>query len=146
MVFEKGTPDHRPILWTDSKIWSLILGAMMVDLRCASEEDFLNHKDSLKFLVELERLESKDLAQKAKLKWALQGDENTGFFHGMLKKKRCQLTIKGILKNGEWIEDPNLVKAEFLNHFRTRFNMATGIPSSFGAELLNPLSFSQRDC
>ncbi|GJX97918.1 hypothetical protein Tco_0353716 [Tanacetum coccineum] len=82
----------------------------------------------------------------AKLKWALEGDENTRFFHGMLKKKRCQLAIKGILKNGEWIEDPNLVKDEFLNHFRTRFNMATGIPSSFGAELLNPLSFSQRDC
>nr|GEV72878.1 putative RNA-directed DNA polymerase, eukaryota, reverse transcriptase zinc-binding domain protein [Tanacetum cinerariifolium] len=117
-----------------------------VDLGCASEEEFLYRKDSLKFLGELERLESKDLYQKAKLKWALEGDENTGFFHGMLKKIRRQLALKGILKNGEWIEDPNLVKAELLNHFRTRFNMDTGIPSSFGAELLNPLSSSQRDC
>ncbi|GJS69302.1 hypothetical protein Tco_0702143 [Tanacetum coccineum] len=64
----------------------------------------------------------------------------------MLKKKRRQLTFKGILKKGEWIEDPNLVMAKFLNHFRIRFNMATGIPSSFGAELLNPLSSTQQDC
>ncbi|GJT20307.1 retrotransposon protein, putative, ty1-copia subclass [Tanacetum coccineum] len=140
--FEKKSSSYNLKKWHLKRLSSI---DVKVDLGCASEEDFLNHKDSLKFLVELERLESKDLAQKAKLKWALQGDENTGFFHGMLKKKRCQLTIKGILKNGEWIEDPNLVKAEFLNHFRTRFNMATGIPSSFGAELLNPLSFINLD-
>nr|GFB10170.1 hypothetical protein [Tanacetum cinerariifolium] len=34
------------------------------------------------------------IAQKAKVRWALEGDENTSFFHGMLKKKRRQNTIK----------------------------------------------------
>ncbi|GJX97788.1 RNA-directed DNA polymerase, eukaryota [Tanacetum coccineum] len=58
-----------------------------VDQGCANEEDFINR------------------------------EENTSFFHGMLKKKRRQLAIKGILKNGEWIEDPAMVKAEFLDHF-----------------------------
>ena len=59
-----------------------------VDQGCATNEDFKNRIDSLKILGELDRLESKDLAQKAKVKWALEGDENTSFFHGMLKKKR----------------------------------------------------------
>ncbi|GJZ64535.1 putative RNA-directed DNA polymerase, eukaryota, reverse transcriptase zinc-binding domain protein [Tanacetum coccineum] len=48
-----------------------------VDQGCASEEDFINRKDSLKILGELDHLETKDLAQKAKLKWALEGDENS---------------------------------------------------------------------
>ncbi|GJY06599.1 RNA-directed DNA polymerase, eukaryota [Tanacetum coccineum] len=111
-----------------------------VDQGCASEEDFINRKDSLKVLGELDHLETKDLAQKAKLKWALRGDENSGFFHSTLKKKRRHLAIKGILKNGEWIEDPNLVKAEFLDHFRTRFKLVSGISPSLDADMFNPLS------
>ncbi|GKE15408.1 RNA-directed DNA polymerase, eukaryota, reverse transcriptase zinc-binding domain protein, partial [Tanacetum coccineum] len=31
---------------------------------------------------------------KAKIKWAIEGDENTSFFHGTLKKKQRQLAIK----------------------------------------------------
>ncbi|GJU07833.1 RNA-directed DNA polymerase, eukaryota, reverse transcriptase zinc-binding domain protein [Tanacetum coccineum] len=77
-----------------------------VDQGCTNEEDFINRRDSIKILDDIHRMEAKDLAQKAKVKWAIEGEENTSFFHGMLKKKRRQLAIKGILKNGEWIEDP----------------------------------------
>nr|GEW88212.1 ARID DNA-binding domain-containing protein [Tanacetum cinerariifolium]GEW88223.1 ARID DNA-binding domain-containing protein [Tanacetum cinerariifolium] len=52
-----------------------------VDQGCASEEDIMDRKDSLYFLGELDRMEANDLAQKAKIKWALEGDENTSFFH-----------------------------------------------------------------
>ena len=51
------------------------------------------------------------MGQKAKIKWVIEGDENTSFFHGTLKKKRRQVAIKGILKNGDWIENPVMVKA-----------------------------------
>ncbi|GJS38525.1 RNA-directed DNA polymerase, eukaryota, reverse transcriptase zinc-binding domain protein [Tanacetum coccineum] len=47
-----------------------------------SEEDFKNRRDSLTFLGVLDRMVARDLAQKAKIKWALEGDENTSFFHG----------------------------------------------------------------
>ncbi|GJS05498.1 putative RNA-directed DNA polymerase, eukaryota, reverse transcriptase zinc-binding domain protein [Tanacetum coccineum] len=53
-----------------------------VDQGCAREEDIINRKHSSTFLGDLDRLEAKDLAQKAKIKWALEGDENTSFFHG----------------------------------------------------------------
>ncbi|GKA36061.1 putative RNA-directed DNA polymerase, eukaryota, reverse transcriptase zinc-binding domain protein [Tanacetum coccineum] len=116
-----------------------------VDQGCASKEDFIHRKDSLKILGELDHLEIKDLAQKAKLKWALESDENSGFFHNTLKKKRRHLAIKGILKNREWIEDPNLAKAEFLDHFRTRFKLVSGISPSLDVDMFNPLSSSQRE-
>ncbi|GJR61323.1 putative RNA-directed DNA polymerase, eukaryota, reverse transcriptase zinc-binding domain protein, partial [Tanacetum coccineum] len=53
-----------------------------IDHGNASEEDYKNRKDSLTFLGVLDRMEARDLAQKAKIKWALEGDENMSFFHG----------------------------------------------------------------
>ncbi|GKA51661.1 RNA-directed DNA polymerase, eukaryota [Tanacetum coccineum] len=34
------------------------------------------------------------------------GDENSKYFHGIIKKKRSQLAIRGVLVDGEWIVDP----------------------------------------
>nr|GEZ98168.1 uncharacterized mitochondrial protein AtMg00810-like [Tanacetum cinerariifolium] len=36
-------------------------------------------------------------AKKAKIKWVVEGDENTKFFHGMLNKKLNQRSIRGIM-------------------------------------------------
>nr|GFA73502.1 RNA-directed DNA polymerase, eukaryota [Tanacetum cinerariifolium] len=35
---------------------------------------------------------------KSKVKWAIEGDENSKFFHGIINKKRSQLTIRRILQ------------------------------------------------
>nr|GEY75586.1 protein ALP1-like isoform X1 [Tanacetum cinerariifolium] len=61
-------------------------------------------------------------AVEAKVKWAIEGDENSSFFHGMLNKKRNTLSIRGIMVDGIWIDDPNLVKREFLIHFSSIFS------------------------
>ncbi|GKC32259.1 putative RNA-directed DNA polymerase, eukaryota, reverse transcriptase zinc-binding domain protein [Tanacetum coccineum] len=116
-----------------------------VDQGLAIEEDILNRKDSLSFLGDLDRMEAKDLAQKAKIEWALKGDENTSFFHGMLKKKSRQLAIKGILKNGEWIENPDHVKDAFLDHFRKHFQQTQGISPYIDTATLKPLSSCQQE-
>nr|GEX61497.1 RNA-directed DNA polymerase, eukaryota [Tanacetum cinerariifolium] len=47
-----------------------------------------------------------EVAQKAKIKWFVEGNENTKCFHGMLNKKRNQRSIWGIMVNGTWIDDP----------------------------------------
>lgn len=58
----------------------------------------------------MEKIKSLDGAQKAKVNWAIEGDENSAFFHGMLKKGRRQKLIRCISIDGEWISDPNAVK------------------------------------
>nr|GFB81239.1 RNA-directed DNA polymerase, eukaryota [Tanacetum cinerariifolium] len=52
---------------------------------------------------------------------AIEGDENTKFYRGSLNKKRNKLGIRGVLKDGMWIDNPVVVKKEFLEHFSTRF-------------------------
>nr|GEY35989.1 RNA-directed DNA polymerase, eukaryota, reverse transcriptase zinc-binding domain protein [Tanacetum cinerariifolium] len=45
-------------------------------------------------LKDIDHHDSIDLAQKAKIKWAVKGDENSKFFHGIVNKKRRHLAIK----------------------------------------------------
>nr|GEX71075.1 RNA-directed DNA polymerase, eukaryota [Tanacetum cinerariifolium] len=61
----------------------------------------------------------------AKIKWAIEGDENTRYFHEVSNKKRSQLNIHGIMVEGKWIEKPNNVKLEFLHRLRNRFDKPT---------------------
>nr|GFA90979.1 RNA-directed DNA polymerase, eukaryota [Tanacetum cinerariifolium] len=79
-----------------------------VNLFCDLKD--INHKDSI------------SLAQKAKIKWAVEGDENSKKFHGIVNKKRRHLAIKGILVDGEWIENPNRVKSEFYSYYSNLFS------------------------
>ncbi|GKB11683.1 putative RNA-directed DNA polymerase, eukaryota, reverse transcriptase zinc-binding domain protein [Tanacetum coccineum] len=69
-----------------------------IDHGTASEDDFINRRDALKSLGDLARMEARYLSQKTKTKWALEGDENTKFFYGIIKKRRRQLAIKGIIR------------------------------------------------
>nr|GEX33404.1 RNA-directed DNA polymerase, eukaryota, reverse transcriptase zinc-binding domain protein [Tanacetum cinerariifolium] len=131
--------------WTVFRILLLIHGIMTIDHGTASEEEFINRRDALKSLGDFARMETKDHSQNAKTKWALEGDENTGFFHGTIKKRRRQLAIKGIMKNGVWIEEPGIVKAEFMSHFSHRFQQPTSIPIGLDTNHLRPLFPSKRD-
>ncbi|GJX29134.1 RNA-directed DNA polymerase, eukaryota, reverse transcriptase zinc-binding domain protein [Tanacetum coccineum] len=75
-----------------------------------------------KSLHDLNKLDSMDVAQKAKIKWAIEGDENSKYFHGILNKKRSQFSIRGIFVDGIWIDSPQSVKNEFFSYFSNRFD------------------------
>ncbi|GJS48180.1 RNA-directed DNA polymerase, eukaryota [Tanacetum coccineum] len=52
---------------------------------------------------------------------AVEGDENSKFFHGMINRKRANLAVKGVMIDGEWVDDPSKVKDEFRDYFASRF-------------------------
>nr|GEV35355.1 hypothetical protein [Tanacetum cinerariifolium] len=85
-------------------------------------------------LKDIDLKDSIDLAQKAKIKWAVEGNENFKFFHGIMNKKRIHLAIKGILVDGEWIENPNHVKSEFYSYYSNLFSALAWDRSLFDVE------------
>lgn len=79
--------------------------------------DATSRMDLLKSINDLEHLEQLDLAQRAKIRWAIEGHENSKYFHGVINKERIQQSIPRILVDGEWIDTPDRVKIDFLSHF-----------------------------
>nr|GFC17573.1 putative RNA-directed DNA polymerase, eukaryota, reverse transcriptase zinc-binding domain protein [Tanacetum cinerariifolium] len=85
-------------------------------------EDIRTRREIINSLKRYDKLEATKIAQKAKIKWAVEGDDNSRFFHGMLNKRRNTLNIRGILVDGVWTDSPDKVKREFLDHFTKRFS------------------------
>ncbi|GJT40305.1 RNA-directed DNA polymerase, eukaryota [Tanacetum coccineum] len=69
-----------------------------------------SHGSSSLIIQEMEKAENLEVAQKAKIKWAIEGDENSKYYHGVLNKKRGRLAIRGVLADGIWLQSPHLVK------------------------------------
>ncbi|GJZ29353.1 RNA-directed DNA polymerase, eukaryota [Tanacetum coccineum] len=78
-------------------------------------------KDLMNQLNDLKSSECWDYIQKAKIKWAIERGENSKFFHGVININRSNLAIKGVMVDGEWVDNPTCVKEEFRSHFASRF-------------------------
>nr|GFA24865.1 RNA-directed DNA polymerase, eukaryota, reverse transcriptase zinc-binding domain protein [Tanacetum cinerariifolium] len=55
----------------------------------------------IRLMQEMEKIDNLEVAQKAKIKWAIEGDENSKYYHGVLNKKRSRLTIRGVLADDQ---------------------------------------------
>ncbi|GJZ25438.1 RNA-directed DNA polymerase, eukaryota [Tanacetum coccineum] len=100
--------------------------------------------DVLKSIQDIDKIQSLDAAQKAKIKWSIEGDENSSFYHGVLNKKQSQLNIRGILVDGTWVDNPQRVKNEFLHHFSKRFDKPAANRASLVMNFLKILSCDQQ--
>nr|GEV12242.1 RNA-directed DNA polymerase, eukaryota [Tanacetum cinerariifolium] len=88
-------------------------------------------------LTSLENNVSLELPQKAKIKWAIKGDENSKFFHGIINKHRNNLAVHGIIADGESIEEPNAV---IFSHYRDLFDRLCKSRLTLDMEFPNKLS------
>ncbi|GJT08236.1 RNA-directed DNA polymerase, eukaryota [Tanacetum coccineum] len=98
----------------------------------------------LKELQDLNSCASLDMIQKAKIRWAIEGNENTKYFHRIINKKRSQMAIRGVLVDGDWIVEPSNVKKEILNHFSNRFADPTSPRLILESQFPNTLYLDQQ--
>ncbi|GKC06149.1 RNA-directed DNA polymerase, eukaryota, reverse transcriptase zinc-binding domain protein [Tanacetum coccineum] len=87
----------------------------------ASHSDTQNRLNLLHELEIIDKFASMDLIQKARVKWDIEGDENTKFFHGLINQKRRNQIINGIMVEGNWITDPSLIKDAFFQFYKVKF-------------------------
>nr|GEV30808.1 RNA-directed DNA polymerase, eukaryota, reverse transcriptase zinc-binding domain protein [Tanacetum cinerariifolium] len=102
-TLERYLSDHRPILLRETS---------MVHKR-------------MEVINALQRIDKLNAIELIKIKWSVEGDANSRFFHGVLNKKRNQLNIQGVMVDGVWNENPHDVKRDFFQHFSNRFDKPT---------------------
>nr|GEZ84961.1 RNA-directed DNA polymerase, eukaryota [Tanacetum cinerariifolium] len=170
-VLNNVVSDHRPIIlkqeamdyglrvflffnsWLDEKDFEHVVVSSwngddqmvddLLDQGLATDEDRLKRSHARSNLYSLDTKDIKDLAQKAKIKWSIQGDENSRYFHRIINSKRIYLTIRGIKREGTWVSDPIPVKEVFLNHFRGKFSRMENVTVSQRSTRFKSLSEEQ---
>ncbi|GJS34885.1 putative RNA-directed DNA polymerase [Tanacetum coccineum] len=94
---------------------------------------------SVKQLADIELLKVKDLRQKAKLRWAAEGEENSQFFHGIINSRRNRSTINGLNIHGDWITDPLTIKDHIFHSFSNRFKESNRSRPRFSSNLFQQI-------
>ncbi|XP_071699063.1 uncharacterized protein [Rutidosis leptorrhynchoides] len=78
-------------------------------------------KDTRKKWFEKENIKISMLRKKARVRWAVEGDENTKFFHSIIRHNYSRSNIHGLTLNGSWNDNPQAIKEAALSHFKARF-------------------------
>ncbi|GJZ53263.1 RNA-directed DNA polymerase, eukaryota [Tanacetum coccineum] len=119
---KETTPPGLPTTVNHSSNEELRLVDEAIDKGSGTDEVVQKRVQVLNSLRKIDQMHVMDMAQKTKIKWSIEGDENSSFFHGMLNKKRNQTNIRGIMVDGVWKDHPSDIKKEFLLHFQNRFD------------------------
>nr|GEX03053.1 hypothetical protein [Tanacetum cinerariifolium] len=94
-----------------------------INSNSTSDEERKSHIKLLHMIDKLDRLDSLDLQQKSRIKWDIEGDENSKFFHSIVNQRRRTNSIHGIICEGIWTTDPTQVKDTFMNFFKEKFEL-----------------------
>ncbi|XP_071740692.1 uncharacterized protein [Rutidosis leptorrhynchoides] len=86
-----------------------------------NDSDLNLWRDTRKRWLEKEKIKSHMLKQKARIRWSLEGDENTKFFHSLIRRKNNRCNIRGLNINCVWNDSPVDIKSEVFNHFKHIF-------------------------
>ncbi|XP_071730173.1 uncharacterized protein [Rutidosis leptorrhynchoides] len=108
-------------------------------------QEILNERlNVVKELDKIEFVESIDLIQKARAKWDVKGDENSQYFHCLIKQRRKTQMINGININGNWITEPVVIKNAFFDFYKEKFSRPTYMFSNPGFTAANIITDNDR--
>ncbi|GJR44088.1 hypothetical protein Tco_1312191 [Tanacetum coccineum] len=93
--------------------------------------------DIVRELTSLERIKVMDLRQKAKVRWVVDGYENSHFLHGMLNSKLNHSRINGLNILGSWITNPVLIKNHIYQFHESKFKETGNRRPTFTSNLLD---------
>lgn len=82
--------------------------------------DILKRRELFQSFWELSKMRDSIAFQKSSVNWLQLGDANSSFFHACVNKRRRENAVHGIRVQGQWVEDPKLVKEGIFNHFQSQ--------------------------
>lgn len=80
------------------------------------------------------------LKQKAKLRWVVDGDENTKMFHAAIKFREWKNQIRGMFVDSNWTEEPEKIKEHVHIFFKDKFSSNLESGPTISSEKFKKLS------
>ncbi|GJS87001.1 putative reverse transcriptase domain-containing protein [Tanacetum coccineum] len=99
----------------DLKVWS------KAKFGCAKHHIELCKKEAMKWELEAETRSLEEEEMRPRIKWDFEGDENSRFFHNMVKRRCDRNSIRGLMIDGMWCEDPQRIKGEIFRFYKGIF-------------------------
>ncbi|XP_035836502.1 uncharacterized protein LOC118484726 [Helianthus annuus] len=95
---------------------------LQAEERILSPSELVNRAECKKVIMEADRLKVMDLKQRSRIKWAVERDGNTNFFHNIVNANQCSNRINGLMMNGVWETTPPLIKDSICSFFAQKFH------------------------
>ncbi|KAJ0917796.1 putative RNA-directed DNA polymerase [Helianthus annuus] len=93
----------------------------LAESRLLVDAELEERAECINFIMDSDRKAQMDAKQKSRSRWAIEGDENTAYFHNVINANLSNNRINGLMVNGEWSTDPIVVKESFYEFFATQF-------------------------
>ncbi|KAJ0780983.1 putative RNA-directed DNA polymerase [Helianthus annuus] len=93
----------------------------LAETRTLLEEELSERVECRNFVAEFDRLKHLDLRQKSRSKWAVDGDENSAYFHHIINANISTNRLNGLMVDGVWCTNPVVIKEGLYNFFQHQF-------------------------
>eukprot|EP00256_Glycine_max_P030596 XP_006574247.1 heat shock cognate protein 80-like [Glycine max] len=90
--------------------------------RILSEDEIKARKSLQQELWDASNAYESLLRQKSRAKWLKEGDNNSAYFHKVINFRRNYNALQGILIDGVWVQQPEVVKREAVKFFLKRIS------------------------
>lgn len=91
------------------------------EMRNLDEVEMCKWMEARRLWLDKEREKGSILRQNARVRWDVEGDENSKFFHSYVKRRNNKNSIRGLMVDGEWCEDPKKIKDEAHRFYKLIF-------------------------
>lgn len=95
--------------------------------------------------IEKEKYKNETIKQKARSKWVLEGDENSKFFHSCMRSNNRKSRLNGLMVDGVWCEDPDMIKEKVFEFYSGIFKEANLIRPTLVSNNFKSISSEERD-
>ncbi|XP_022039968.1 uncharacterized protein LOC110942499 [Helianthus annuus] len=92
-----------------------------METRDLTEDEEWIMAENRKIVKDVEYRKKSDLKQRSRMRWAVDSDENSKFFHAMINNRKVSNSIHGLNIEGTWCSKPALIKKQILSFFRDKF-------------------------
>ncbi|XP_022014172.1 uncharacterized protein LOC110913658 [Helianthus annuus] len=93
----------------------------LAEVRVLSQAELDQRMEAKQFLADMDELKQQDARQKSRIRWAIHGDENSGFFHATVNANLSSNRINGIFIDDEWVTNPISIKQHFYEFYSQLF-------------------------